>query len=291
MRRRDPPRGRARPDGCDQTAATPGPATRRTWLPSRPGGGGGSVSPASAAARAARSAEKVKVALTSPPTWYVGSPVTPRGRLATSGTSRPVSAAAAAASGTVRTSRSPVTSSSPYALRSGRAFRSSVLRLSGAICSVRKMGSQPLAAAVPGAGQDGGDGDAGDGRAPQRFPEPAGPGRRRRRRPAGGRQRRRQALPGGGDVDVRASLGGQRRVHQLGVLADGGQHAEALVAARRGGRGRRRRRPPVRRAAGAAPLQSDDAWRFNSLRRADSARRTVVPTLPGARSSAAATSA
>ena len=50
-------------------AATPGPATSRTWLPSRPGGGGGSVSPASAAASAARSAEKVKVALTLPPTW------------------------------------------------------------------------------------------------------------------------------------------------------------------------------------------------------------------------------
>ena len=30
---------RGSPDDCDQTAAIPGPAWRRTWVPSRPGGG------------------------------------------------------------------------------------------------------------------------------------------------------------------------------------------------------------------------------------------------------------
>lgn len=67
------------PRASDQTAASPGPATKRNWLPSRHRGGGGSVSPAAAAACAAFSAEKVNSALTRRPTWNAGSPVTPRG--------------------------------------------------------------------------------------------------------------------------------------------------------------------------------------------------------------------
>ena len=50
------------PEPLCHTAATPGPATSRNLLPSRPAGGGGSVSPAAAAACAARSAEKVNSA-------------------------------------------------------------------------------------------------------------------------------------------------------------------------------------------------------------------------------------
>jgi hypothetical protein len=56
------------PRASGQTAATPGPATNRNWLPSKPRGGGGSVSPAASTVRAVFSAEKVKVALTLAPT-------------------------------------------------------------------------------------------------------------------------------------------------------------------------------------------------------------------------------
>ena len=79
----------------DQTAATTGPATSRNWLPSRPGRGRRQgLAGLGRGPRPRGSAEKVKVAVTSPPTWYAGSPVTPGGSAATSGTSRPVAASA-----------------------------------------------------------------------------------------------------------------------------------------------------------------------------------------------------
>ena len=57
------------PVGCDQIAATPGPAWIRSWLPSSPAGGGGATSPSAAAACAAFSAENVNVALMTPAAW------------------------------------------------------------------------------------------------------------------------------------------------------------------------------------------------------------------------------
>ncbi|MFC7571226.1 hypothetical protein ACFQX8_01365 [Klenkia terrae] len=95
------------PDAEDQIWATPGPATSRTWLPSSPAGG------AWPPACAARSLENVNTAEAWPPTCTLGSPTTPPGSSATSGTSRAVSAAAAAGSATVCRSPSPVTSTVP----------------------------------------------------------------------------------------------------------------------------------------------------------------------------------
>src|SRR5215218_2938431 len=83
------------PWASDHTAASPGPAVNRNWLPSRPGGGGGSVSPAAAAVLPAFSAEKVNTALSLPPAWNVGAPVTPRGSTPTLGAESPVSFSAA----------------------------------------------------------------------------------------------------------------------------------------------------------------------------------------------------
>ena len=137
------------------------------------------------------------------------------------------------------------------------------------------------------AGQDDGAREERRGRTPQQGARCAGAGARRAAGRAGAPPSR---APGGVDVE-------RRRPAAAGRPARGRRRRGRRPAARgrcrrtRRGAGRGRRRRPARRAGGAARRRQGVAWSSISLRRAVSARRTVVPTLPGERSRAAATSA
>jgi hypothetical protein len=257
------------PGVCDQTAATPGPAVSRTWLPSRPAGRA-AASPRTPRRRwRAFSAEKVKTPLSSPTTWYDRLAATPAGRRPTSGTSRPGLRPAAAASGAA-CGRRRRSARRRRRREVGQRTRSSVLTSSGATCSVRKIGSQSLAAAHAGAGQDDGEGERRGGRAAQQRRAAAGAAGRR----GPGGQRRGQARPGSRGGRRPRRRGAQRGPDGRGVLVRGGQGRRGRRGSLRRAAGRRRRPGRLVRRGGAAPRQSDDAWRSKLLPQAD---RHVAP--------------
>ena len=115
-----------------------------------PAGSGGRASPAAAAACAAFAAEKVKVALTWPADLVgrvAGHAPGSVGHLGDGETG--ASAAAAGVGHLLRAAARCVNATSPYAERSGSCDEVGRGTSIGATCSVRKIGSQSLAAATP----------------------------------------------------------------------------------------------------------------------------------------------
>ena len=264
------PRSRrwARPRAPRSGPARRGPATRPRRGPGRrstgtgcrrgPAGGGGSVSPAAAAVCAAFSAEKVNTALDRPPTWYVGSPVTPRGSSLTRGTDE--------AGGLLRGGGVGDLADVGLLGHLEVAVRGEVGQLDQVGLGDRDrgdlLGAEDLQPVRGGRGT--GAGQQGDARRPRRPPGCAAPPASGGRGAADGRPpaaRRRRPRGTGGATPRRRPRRARRPAPRRRPPRPPGRRPArtGTPGSPRRARGRRRRRRPARPRAGAACRQSDDA--------------------------------